>query len=49
MVMIALNIVENWTRVTPDPDIHNSQREDLNILASELTNNVEIRFEHEAY
>src|SRR6056297_1317438 len=35
--------------VTPDPDIDDSQREDLDVLAREITKSVEIRLEHEAH
>ena len=35
--------------VTPDPDIDDDQREDLDVLASEITDRVEIRLEHEAH
>ena len=35
--------------VTPDPDVDDSQREDLDVLAREITNRVEIRLEHEAH
>jgi len=35
--------------VTPDPDVDDSQREDLDVLASEITDRVEIRLEHEAH
>ena len=34
--------------VTPDPDVDDSQREDLDVLANEITESVEIRLEHEA-
>jgi DNA polymerase I len=35
--------------VTPDPDVDDSQREDLDVLANEITESVEIRLEHEAH
>jgi len=35
--------------VTPDPDIDDEDREDLNALATEITECVEIRLEHEAH
>jgi len=35
--------------VTPDPDIDESQRADLETLATEITEEVEIRLEHEAH
>ena len=35
--------------VTPDPDVDDSQREDLDVLAREITDRVEIRLEHEAH
>ena len=35
--------------VTPDPDIDDEDREDLNALATEITKCVEIRLEHEAH
>ena len=35
--------------VTPDPDVADSQREDLDVLAREITESVEIRLEHEAH
>jgi len=35
--------------VTPDSDVDDSQREDLNALAREITESVEIRLEHEAH
>ena len=35
--------------VTPDPDVDDSQREDLDILANEITESVDIRLEHEAH
>jgi len=33
--------------VTPDPNVDDSQREDLDVLANEITESVEIRLEHE--
>jgi len=35
--------------VTPDPDVDDNQREDLDVLANEITESVEIRLEHEAH
>ncbi len=35
--------------VTPDPDIDDDDREDLDTLATEITKSVEIRLEHEAH
>ncbi|ATW88030.1 DNA polymerase I [Halohasta litchfieldiae] len=35
--------------VTPDPDVDDSQRVDLDVLANEITESVEIRLEHEAH
>ncbi len=35
--------------VTPDPNVDDSQREDLDVLANEITESVEIRLEHEAH
>ena len=35
--------------VTPDPDVQESQRADLDALATEITDAVEIRLEHEAH
>ena len=35
--------------VTPDPDVDDSQRKDLDVLAREITESVEIRLEHEAH
>jgi DNA polymerase I len=35
--------------VTPDPDIDDDDREDLEALATEITERVEIRLEHEAH
>ena len=35
--------------VTPDPDVDDSQRENLDILATEITESVEIRLEYEAH
>ncbi|VTT86312.1 Archaeal DNA polymerase I [Halorubrum sp. DM2] len=35
--------------VTPDPDVDNDAREDLEALATEITEDVEIRLEHEAH
>jgi DNA polymerase I len=35
--------------VTPDPDVDDSQREDLDVLAREITESVEIKLEHEAH
>jgi DNA polymerase I len=35
--------------VTPDPDIDDDDREDLETLATEITERVEIRLEHEAH
>ncbi|WP_202904589.1 type B DNA-directed DNA polymerase [Haloarcula rubripromontorii] len=35
--------------VTPDPDIDDDDREDLEALATEITETVEIRLEHEAH
>jgi len=35
--------------VTPDPDIDDDDREDLKALATEITETVEIRLEHEAH
>jgi len=35
--------------VTPDPDVNDDDREDLEALATEITETVEIRLEHEAH
>jgi DNA polymerase I len=35
--------------VTPDPDVDDEDREDLGMLATEITERVEIRLEHEAH
>jgi len=35
--------------VTPDPNVEDSQREGLDVLAREITDRVEIRLEHEAH
>jgi DNA polymerase I len=35
--------------VTPDPDVDDDQRVDLDVLANEITESVEIRLEHEAH
>jgi len=35
--------------VTPDPDVNDEDREDLQTLATEITERVEIRLEHEAH
>jgi len=35
--------------VTPDPDVDDSRRQDLDVLAREITESVEIRLEHEAH
>ena len=35
--------------VTPDPDVDDDDREDLEALATEITEDVEIRLEHEAH
>ncbi len=35
--------------VTPDPDVDDDDREDLQTLTTEITERVEIRFEHEAH
>ncbi len=35
--------------MTPDPNVDDDQREDLNVLAREITDTVEIRLEHEAH
>ena len=35
--------------MTPDPDANDDDREDLEALATEITETVEIRLEHEAY
>jgi DNA polymerase I len=35
--------------VTPDPDVDDSQRENLNALVTEITESVEIRLEYEAH
>ena len=35
--------------MTPDPDVDNDDREDLETLATEITERVEIRLEHEAH
>jgi len=35
--------------VTPDPDVDYTQREDLDVLAREITESVEIRLEQEAH
>jgi DNA polymerase I len=35
--------------VTPDPDVEEDERQDLDQLASEITEEVEIRLEHEAH
>ena len=35
--------------MTPDPDVNDDDREDLDTLATEITETVEIRLEHEAH
>ena len=35
--------------MTPDPDVNDRQRENLDALATEITESVEIRLEYEAY
>ena len=35
--------------MTPDPDVDDDQRVDLDVLANEITESVEIRLEHEAH
>jgi len=45
----VVHVIVDSIWVTPDPDVDNSQRVDLNVLASDISDTVEIRLEHEAH
>jgi len=45
----VVHVIVDSIWVTPDPDVDNSQRVDLNVLDSDISDTVEIRLEHEAH